>query len=376
MDEPVVTISTETYECESCGGLIKFCIEKQKFVCESCGAERNVASKSARVAENDFNRYLEREAKTVSFKGMAAVACQRCGMEISFDDKQIAATCPMCGSTQVATVKQKAGIPPDGIIPFKIDKADAQQKFRDWVKSRWFAPNDFKKRYGEGDLKGMYLPFWTYDADVTSRYRGQGGRVRVVRDRDGNTTTTTDWFPVSGVVSSSFDDIQVCASGKQENITGILPFNTVHNTVPFSAAHLSGYYAELYTVKANEGFVQAKNIMEQTMTQLARRDILRRYDKAIVSSLDSEYRNVTYKHVLLPLWESAFWYNEKIYHYLINGETGKVSGKRPWSGWKIAIAVIIGVAAAVAFLVIFGDEEIFKAIFDGGGSSYNYYYNY
>jgi len=371
MGEPT-SINTETFVCESCGGLIKFSIARQKFVCESCGAEKTMRTINARVVENDFNRYIEREANTVAFPGMAMAACQRCGREITFDDKQIAAVCPMCGSTQVATVKQKAGIPPDGIIPFQIDKANAQQRFREWVKKRWFAPNDFKKRYGEGDLKGMYLPFWTYDADVTSRYYGQGGRTRIVRDRQGHTHAVTDWFPVSGVVSNSFDDVQVCASDKQENVTGILPFNTVHDTKPFSAAYLSGYYAEVYTIRANLAFEDAKKIMDTAMTQLARNDILRRYDKAIVSSLNSEYRNITYKHVLLPLWESAFGYKGKTFHYLINGENGKVSGNRPWSVPKIIAAVIAGLAILIALAMAYSNYES-----SGSGSRQHYdYYNY
>jgi len=375
MDEPTVDISTETFECENCGGLIRFSIAKQKFACESCGSEKILQKISDKVVENPFGAYLEREKRAVPFEGMAQVACQRCGMEISFDNKQIAGTCPMCGSTQVATIKQRAGIPPDGIVPFKIDKQDAQQRFREWAKSRWFAPNDFKKRYGEGDLKGMYLPFWTYDADVTSQYSGLGGKRRVVRDSQGRATVVTDWYPVSGHVRSSFDDVQVCASDKQENIQGILPFNTVHNTTPFSPGHLSGYYAEVYTIKADAGFDTAKNIMEITMRQLATSDILRRYDTAMVQSLRSEYSNVTYKHVLLPLWESAFGYSGKTYHYLINGENGKVSGNRPWSVPKIIAAIVVGlIVLGLLAWFIYGDSS-------GEGSSHEYrrdyrYYDY
>ncbi|MDR2734202.1 MAG: hypothetical protein LBC99_06080 [Spirochaetota bacterium] len=344
MGEPTVDISTETFECENCGGLIKFSIARQKFVCASCGSENIALKSSSKVMENVFSRYLEREKKTLPFEGMAQVSCQRCGMEMSFDSKQIAGACPMCGSTQVAVVKQRAGIPPDGIVPFKIDKQDAQQKFREWAKSRWFAPNDFKKRYGEGDLRGMYLPFWTYDADVRSQYTGQGGKQRITTDRNGKTTIVTDWYPVSGVVSSSFDDVQICASDKQQNVRGVLPFDTIHKTAPFSAAHLSGYYAEVYSVKADAAFNEAKQIMEAAMAQLARNDILRRYNSARVHSLQSQYSNITYKHVLLPLWESAFGYKGKVYHYLINGETGKVSGDRPWSVPKITAAVIVVLA--------------------------------
>ena len=387
MDEPTentientaVNISTETFECESCGGIIKFSIAKQQFACASCGSEKNLPRISATVVENPFSRYLEREAKTVAFQGMATAVCQRCGMEISFDEKQIAAVCPMCASTQVATIKQRAGIPPDGIVPFKIDKHDAQQRFREWVKKRWFAPNDFKKRYGEGGLEGMYLPFWTYDADVQSYYRGRGGKQRIVRDSQGRTTVVTDWYTVSGAVSSSFDDVLICASGKQQNIRGILPYDTIHKTIPFTAGYFSGYYAELYTIKADAAFNDAKRIMDTAMRQLATEDILRQgFSRAIVESLQSEYRNITYKHVLLPVWKSAFGYKGDTYHYVINGETGKVSGNRPWSVPKIAAAVIAG-------LIILGALVWFLYTNEGGGDSayydrgrhYQYdYYNY
>jgi predicted RNA-binding Zn-ribbon protein involved in translation (DUF1610 family) len=350
INNTAVSVSTETFECGNCGGLIKFSIAKQQFACESCGSEKFLQKISDRVVENPFSLYLEREAQTVPFEGMATVACQRCGMEISFDEKQIAATCPMCASTQVATVKQHAGVPPDGIVPFKIDRKDAQQKFKEWVQSRWFAPGDFKKKYGEGRLQGMYLPFWTYDADVVSHYRGMGGIHRTTMDRNGKTVIVTDWYNVSGSVSSSFDDVQICASNKKQNIEGILPFNTVHNTLPFTAGYLAGYYAEIYTIKADAAFNDAQRIMDAAMTQLAERDILRRYNRARVLSLKSDFRNITYKHVLLPLWESAYGYAGKTYTYLINGETGKVSGKRPWSVPKILAAVVAGLLILFALL--------------------------
>jgi hypothetical protein len=269
-------------------------------------------------------------------------------MEISFSGSQFSATCPMCGSTQVATVKQSAGIPPDGVIPFKIDKKDAQERFKAWVRSRWFAPGDFKKRYAEGGLVGMFLPFWTYDANALSSYQGRGGNVRVEKGRDGKEKTVTDWYPARGVVSASFDDIQICASNKEENIEGILPYGTTANTKPFSAGYLSGYYAEIYKIKADACFESAKRIMERTLRRLAEKDIKRTYDMAEVHSLSTKYSGVTYKHVLLPLWSSAFGYKGKTYNYAINGETGKVSGSRPYSAVKIALAALGVVAAAAA----------------------------
>jgi predicted RNA-binding Zn-ribbon protein involved in translation (DUF1610 family) len=326
---------------------MKFNIQKQKFECGACKQEYDLETLSDTVKENDFNKYHEREKSTTPFQGMAVVACQNCGMEISFSDTQFSTTCPMCGSTQVASSKQSAGIPPDGVIPFKIDKKDAQQKFKAWVKSRWFAPNDFKNRYAEGGLAGMFLPFWTYDANAISRYTGKGGKNRKEKGKDGKERTVTDWYPVSGVVSASFDDIQICASEKEKSINGILPYGTTTNTKPFSTGYISGYYAEVYKIKADTGFESAKKIMENKLRSLADKDIKRKgYDKSDVQSLSTKYSNVTYKHVLLPLWSSAFGYSGKTYSYLINGETGKVSGSRPYSAIKIALA-LLGIAAAV-----------------------------
>ena len=363
-----VHVDTETFICQNCGGTMKFNIKKQKFECSSCKTEYDLQTLSDVVKEHDFNSYLDREKTTVPFEGMAVVACRQCGMEISFSESQFSANCPMCGSSQIATVKQSAGIPPDGLIPFKIDKKDAQEKFRAWVKSRWFAPNDFKKRYGEGGLLGMYLPFWTYDAYAVSSYTGRGGKNRREKLKDGKERTVTDWYPVSGVVSASFDDLQIFASNKKEEsvVSGILPYDTINSAKPFAEGYLSGYYAEVYKIKADAGFESAKRIMESELRNLADRDIRRTYDRADVQSLSTKYSNVTYKHVLLPLWSSAFGYKGKTYNYAVNGETGKVSGSRPYSAIKITLA-ILGVIAAISALLWSADTsvmDILLLIFD------------
>lgn len=357
-----VHVDTETFVCQGCGGVMKFDIKSQKFVCGSCKTEWDLETLSDTVKEYDFAGYREREGASVAFEGMAVASCGNCGLDITFANQQIAAVCPMCGSTQIAEGKQRAGIPPEGVVPFKVDKQDAQQKFRVWAKSRWFAPNEFKKRYQEGALAGLYLPFWTYDASVLARYEGDGGRNRQVRDKDGKTRTVTDWFPVSGTVTSVFDDVLVCASDKEKRVDGILPYNTVENAKPYAAGYLSGYYAELYTIKADTAFEKAKTVMEREMKELARARILRQYDAARIHTLRATYTGVTYKHVLLPMWSSTFYYKNKTYGYLINGETGKVNGSRPYSAAKITAAVITALAAVILAIVLFGG--------DGSGDDY------
>lgn len=354
-------IDTENFICENCGGTIKFDIKRQKFVCQACKAEKEMEVEQKEVQEYSFEEYKNREKENTIIEGIATAVCSSCGGEVLFEMATTATLCPMCGSSQVSEARQTGGIPPEGVIPFKIDKQDAQEKFRKWVKSRWFAPNNLKKSYGEGKLVGLYIPFWTYDAQVYASYTGQGGKDYQVEGEDGKTTTETEWTPVVGAVSQFFDDIQICASKKSEAeiIQGISPYNTSQNTVPFSLEYLSGFNAEHYSIKADEGFTKAKQIMREAMQNKAEGSILSKgYNRTRSVSIHMTCSDVKYKHVLLPVWSAVFAYRGKQYRYLINGETGAVSGERPYSAIKIITAIII--ALLVTFLVfaaVGSDEE-------------------
>ncbi len=364
-EQRIISIDAETCVCPSCGGVLKFDIKKEKYLCSSCGFEGTVQAVTDSIKEYRFDDYAEREAKSVPFEGMAESHCQNCGASIIFDKTTIASTCPMCGSTQIATAKQRAGIPPEGIVTFKIDKKDAERRFSEWVKKLWFAPNALKKSFQAGNLHGTYVPFWTYDAKVVSSYKGQGGENRTVTDSKGNRSTVTDWYSVSGIVSEEFDDIQICASSKTRAhvVDEILPFNTIGNLKPYAPQYMSGFSAELYSVKADEGFNYAKEQMEERMEELAIADIRKHYDEARGVTLKSKYSQVTYKHVLLPVWTSAFAYGGKTYNYIINGETGKVSGQRPYSIPKIVAFVLVIIAIGVAiFMFVYNDDEDYGAI--------------
>lgn len=351
-------VRTESFLCPNCGGTMKWNIRKQQFECASCRVPGEIKTIGDRVIEHDFEGYSRRDRGEESLEEQLCVTCSTCGAEVIFDRNETATTCSMCGSSHVAVEKQQEGVPPDGIIPFKVDKSQAQENFRKWIKRQWFAPDALKKSYQEGRLNGIYIPFWTYDAVAKARYRGQGGESRVERRRDGKTYTRTVWHSVSGWVEGSYDDIQVCATDKsvQMVIDNALPYNTSTGSKPYSSAYLSGFGAERYAIKADEGFSEAKSRIEMDLSKRAERDIMNKgYDVASVDALDVTYENVRYKHVLLPAWFSAFSYKGNRYLYLINGETGKVSGQRPYSAVKI-IAAIAAVVIVIVLLINFTSD--------------------
>lgn len=341
--------------CANCGGTIKWNIAKQRLECASCRTPYQAETTVDRVEEHDFADYIRREGERVSFPETTMIVCGGCGAQIAVDAHTTATVCPMCGSTQLLEARQEAGVPPDGVVPFRIDRETAQQNFSKWVKSRWFAPSRLKQAYQAGKLQGMYLPFWTFDAEVTTRYWGSGGTQHHVRDRDGKTRVEVRWRPVSGQVGGSYDDLQVCAAQNSASqvVEKVLPYNTVENTTPFSPSYLSGFLAERYAIPATQAVEDARAQIQADQESRAEGDILGRgFSLAQVDRVEVAYHRLTYKHVLLPAWTSAFSYNGKRYMYIINGESGKVGGQRPYSVPKILAAVGVAAAAFVAAVML------------------------
>ena len=243
--EEVKTVQTEHFLCPNCGGNLRYDIKRQLYCCESCGSPDEIIPLHEGIREYPLDGYHSREAQNVAFEGASCVFCQNCGAQILFGQYDTATVCPMCGSTQVDVKKQESGIPPEGIVPFRLDQKEAQEKFHAWIKKRWFAPNSLKKTYQEGRLTGLYIPFWTYDAKADGWFTGRGGRTRTYRDKDGHTHTTTDWYPVRGSVGQFFNDLQVCASEKSNSkyLNDVLPYDTVNDINPYSPQYISGFQA-------------------------------------------------------------------------------------------------------------------------------------
>ncbi|MDL2253135.1 transposase [Ruminococcaceae bacterium OttesenSCG-928-I18] len=358
--EPAPIPETESFRCPNCGGTMKWSIPRQVFECVSCRTPGEVQTASDAVFEHPFEGYFQRVESEIAFPEQSFVVCQNCGAEVVFGETQTAAVCPMCSSSQVNLQKQVAGVPPDGIIPFKVDKPQAQENFKKWVKTRWFAPNKLKEAYQQGKLDGVYLPFWTFDADAEASYTGQGGKYVTRTDSEGKTYTETVWTPVSGHISASYDDIQVCAAQEraQQVIDSVLPYNTSVGSNPYAGAYLSGFEAERYAFGADQGVELAKQTMERDLHNKAEWDIQGMgYDTANVFTLNAQYHNIRYKHMLLPAWLSAFAFGGKQYLYVINGETGKVGGQRPYSIPKIIAACLVALAVVLFFILFFNDAE-------------------
>jgi DNA-directed RNA polymerase subunit RPC12/RpoP len=354
----------KTFPCEQCGAKLTFSIGAQRLKCEHCGHEKQLEfAEGAKVSERDLQAALseqsQRRAASGHFAGTHEVKCRACGATVVFTGTLTSSACSYCDAPiqRENAHEMTHRIPVDGVCTFRIEKSLAAQKLKAWVKSRWFAPNDFKHRGAEGRFEGVYMPYFTFDAMTFTRYTGERGDAYWVEQGSGQNkrrVRKVRWSSARGAFQRFFDDI--CVPALKSLPHALLwrlepwPLETI---VPFTDQALAGKLAHTYEVELREGFGFAKSRIEAELTQDVRRRI--GGDEQRIHLVDTNYSALTYKHVLLPVWLLAYRYGDKSYRVVVNAMTGQVSGERPWSPIKIALAVMAGLVAAVVIFALTRD---------------------
>jgi predicted RNA-binding Zn-ribbon protein involved in translation (DUF1610 family) len=357
-DEKTAEIKNET-KCKDCGAILKFAPGTTSLKCDYCGVQNEIGSASGPVVveEIDFEKFIHEQASAAETHEINTVKCTSCGATTTLQPNVSSDNCPFCDTPMIVTSGSSTKIiKPKYLLPFKIDVKKAKDSFRSWISGLWFAPNDLKAYADKTDkINGMYLPYWTYDSNTNSTYIGERGVYYFetvsyeTTDKDGETVTETReerrtaWYPASGTVSNTFDDILVLASPSlpDKYTRGLEPWD-LDQLANFDEKFLSGFRTESYQVDVKNGFDKAKEIMTPTIHTTIMQDI--GGDEQRVLTVNTDYKDITFKHILLPIWLSAFRYNNKVYHFMVNGRTGEVQGERPYSAFKIALTVIAGIA--------------------------------
>lgn len=358
---------TRQFPCEQCGAGVEFAPGTDALKCPYCGSETHIPSTTEGIEEIDFlDTAADGLGDDAETEEVTSVQCRSCAALVEPSPSHEAFPCPYCGSSIVARETSKRLLKPAALLPFRINRQQATELFRGWINKLWFAPNALKRLARlDGRLQGLYAPYWTYDADTESRYTGQRGenytvtRTRTVT-RDGKSVTETyqdteiRWYPASGRVSRDFDDMLVVGSRSlpRELAEELEPWD-LGNLVAYADEYLSGFTAERYQIDVKAGWTRAKERMEDVIRGDVRRDI--GGDHQRIHSLSTRHRDITFKHVLLPMWICSYRYRGKIFRFLVNARTGEVQGQRPWSWVKVTFAVIL--AAAIAYLLFMVFEQ-------------------
>jgi DNA-directed RNA polymerase subunit RPC12/RpoP len=348
------------FPCTQCGAKVEFAPGTDSLQCPYCGHQTSIPSSTDGIRERDFGSSLAELGRDADTEEVLSVSCGSCAALVEPPRSAEAFPCPYCGSSIVTTARSQRLIKPQAVLPFKIDRDRAVQLFRAWIKKLWFAPNSLNRMARlESRLQGLYAPYWTYDASTVSRYTGQRGdnytvtRVRTVM-RNGKPVTETyqateiRWRPAAGTVARDFDDMLVVGSKSlpRDLAEELEPWDLGH-LVTYADEYLSGFIAERYQIDLRQGWSRAADRMDEVIRGDVRRDI--GGDHQRIHTLDTQHGNITYKHVLLPLWICSYRYKSKVYRFLVNARTGEVQGQRPWSWVKITLAVLA--AVTVAFVI-------------------------
>jgi DNA-directed RNA polymerase subunit RPC12/RpoP len=346
--------------CPNCAGNMTFSAETQKLTCPYCNYTKEISTDGA-VEERDFYSALQNANNNLQPMATNAmqVGCSSCGAIVNFTPPETATWCDFCGTKIVA--QPKAADPlvaPEGVLPFAFPQDSAKKSFNDWIGSRWFAPSALKNMSQSERLSSIYIPYWTFDAFAESDYTGERGEhyyeteyYEENGEQRSRQVQHTNWFYRSGQVSRHFDDTTVPAT------KSVLPEYVARlnwdfgGLVPYEPAYLAGHKAQTYQVTLEEGFERFKEIAYNQIHSDCRSDIGGNEQR--VHNINTNYSDITFKHLLVPVYASAYKFKDKTFQIVINGRTGEVQGERPYSWLKIGCLVITIITAIIFILILF-----------------------
>lgn len=358
-DMNIVDTKEETdKKCPQCGGVMDFNPATGNLKCPYCDYEETIKiqqDKPKKAEELDFYT-AEHTANCNWGVETKTVLCKACGAESIYDALQTSAVCPFCGSNQVMDANDQDTMAPGGVVPFKISDKQASELFQKWIKRRWFCPKLAKDSAKPKRFKGIYLPYWTFDADTFSSYQGEYGIDHTRKDRNGNTHTETDWHRTSGTHKEFINDELVLASKNHDMamLRKLEPFDTENNKA-YKPEYIAGFVAERYSLGLKDAWTKAMSSIKEKLKRHVSDKIKHehRADRVRNIKLGTDYSNITYKYLLLPIWVSTFKYNDQVFQFMVNGQTGKVAGKTPISIPKVIITVV-AVIVIIAILYYLG----------------------
>jgi len=322
-------------------------------VCPFCGTEspHQIDRDLGKVAERDLTGGLAvaGAADTDWQEQRRSVQCQSCKAIMTYDATRVGQNCEFCGSPALVAYDEiKSPIRPEGVLPFRVDRSRVRDDIRKWWRSKWLAPGRLAKAALVDTVHSLYIPYWTFDAHAHCPWDAEAGHYYYVnvegRDSQGRSVVRQErrvrWEAASGVVEHTFDDELVPGTtGVSEDLLRkVEPFPT-GEIVPYDRAFLSGHVVEHYQVALTEAAGDSESQMRATLERLAARQIPGDTHRNLV--IHPVFSGRTFKHVLVPIWLLVYMFGATSYQVVVNGYTGRIAGRYPYSPWKIALLILL-----------------------------------
>ena len=355
------------YKCPSCGGAIEFDSHSQKMKCPYCDTEFDLETlkkydeQLSREAEqkddiSDWQTDPGKQWQEGETDGMNVYTCKSCGGEIVSDENTGATSCPYCGNPVILTERFRGALRPDMVIPFKLDKKAAKEAYYKHIKGRPLLPKVFRRENHIDEIKGIYVPFWLFDADVAADARYKATKVRTWSDSDYDYTETS-YYSVDRSGNMSFVSVPVDGSSRMPDdlMESIEPYK-VAEAVEFQTAYLSGYLADKYDVDAQQSTDRARERMKESAQDVLR-DTVKGYASVIPENTNVRISGGDAKYALYPVWILNTTWRGKKYIFAMNGQTGRMTGDLPvdngaYTRWLLGLTAVFSIAAYLVALLI------------------------
>ena len=355
----------QKFSCPACGAAAEWNPAKKSLVCPFCGTvspaqvELDTAGVEV-IVEHDLVAAIRGipDDKRGWQANKTSVKCQSCQAISVFDAERVGQRCNFCGSAALVPYEEiKEAFRPESLLPMKVSEPQVRESIRRWYGSRWFAPNKLKHAALTDTVKGLYIPYWTFDAQVHADWTAESGyyyyETESYTDANGKQQTRqvqkTRWQWSSGALDHFFDDELVPASrGVQPDLLRkVEPFPTRELT-PYKAGFLSGWVVERYQIDLVSAAQRAREVMDGKTTALCATQVPGDTHRNL--DVNTDYSGQTFKHILAPIWLLTYDYGARHFQVVINGYTGVIAGQYPKSWVKIffaVLAVLVGVLAIV-----------------------------
>ena len=367
------------YSCVACGGEAVWNPTKQRLICAFCGTEAPMpvatetmpGMQSSDVVEHDLVaalRNVQGEARGWA-RTKRMIKCNSCQAISVFDPAKQAKSCEFCGTSAIVDYDETDDvIRPEGVLPFQVAEPKAREIIRAWYGKLWWAPNALKNKAMTDTVKGVYLPYWTFDALVDARWTAEAGyhyyETESYYDNGEQKTRQvqrTRWEYASGSLNHFFDDTLVCGSkGVHPTLLrAIEPFPTTDTggkaLKAYDAAYVSGWTVERYQIDLIAAAKLSRERMGGETRQLCSQQVPGDTQRNL--QVNADFSRQTFKHILAPVWLLTYTYSAKDFQVIINAVTGKIEGEYPKSWVKITLAVLAVIIVALVFFSMGGKHR-------------------
>lgn len=347
------------YKCPCCGGAIEFDSSLQKMKCPYCDTEFEMDTlktydedlKSAAPEEMVWEKEAGSDWQDGECDNLRSYVCKSCGGEIIGDENTAATSCPYCGNPIVMKGQFSGALRPDYVIPFKRSKKQAKEALKKHFEGKRLLPKVFKDENHIDEIKGLYVPFWLFDADANANIQYKATKLRSWSDSK-YIYTETSFYSIHRGGKIGFENIPVDGSSKMADdlMESLEPFK-FSEAVDFQTAYLAGYLADKYDVTAEQSVERANERVKKS-TEQSFAATVKGYSSVVAESSNIRLSNGSIKYALYPVWVLTTSWKGKTYLFAMNGQTGKFIGDLPldkaaYRKWLFGLTGAIGAAAFV-----------------------------